>query len=85
LIADALNSNTSTWSRFGHIVEDMHHVFHTFSRWRCGFVHREANDAAHWLAKAAITNVSDRIWRNHTLYCISDVVLVEQVALSLDC
>lgn len=61
LVVDALNSNTSTWSRFGHIVKDTRRILHTFLRWRCGFVHHEANDAIHRLAKATITNISDRI------------------------
>ena len=61
LVVDAINSNTSTWSHFGHIVEDTRGVLQTFPRWRCGFIHREANEVAHQLARVAFTNISDRI------------------------
>ena len=47
LVVDAINSIMSTWSRFGHIVEDTQGILQTFSRWRCGFIHREANEVAH--------------------------------------
>ena len=33
-------------------------------------------------AKAAITDVSDKIWRDYNLYCISYVVLIKPLALS---
>lgn len=59
IIVDALNLNTSTWSRFGHIVEDTRCMLNTIPKCRCGFVHREANEATHRLAKAVSTNVSD--------------------------
>jgi hypothetical protein len=53
-----------------------------FTWWKCNFVRREANEAAHRLAKAAITDVSDRIWRDTTPNCISGVVSMERLALS---
>jgi hypothetical protein len=39
IIVDVLNSNGSTWSRYGHIVEDTRSILQTFPRWRCCFVH----------------------------------------------
>jgi hypothetical protein len=35
IIVDALNSNSSTWSRYGHIVEDMQSVLMKIPRWSC--------------------------------------------------
>jgi ribonuclease HI len=61
LIVDAVNSNSSTWSRFGHIINDTRQILDDFIRWKCNHVRREANGAAHRLAKTATTDVSDRI------------------------
>jgi L-rhamnose mutarotase len=47
------------------------------------FVNWEANEAAHRLAKMATTNVNNRIWRDYTPNCISDIVLMEWLASSL--
>lgn len=73
IIVDALNSNRCTWSRYDYIVEDTRSILQTFPRWKCGFVHREAKEATHHLTKAANTNVSDRIWRDQTPDCISEL------------
>jgi ribonuclease HI len=81
-IVDAINSNMSTWSQYGHLVEDTRRLVCSLSRWKCIFTHREANEAAHRLAKAAAMNISDMIWRDQTPHCISDIVLMEQLALS---
>jgi ribonuclease HI len=84
-VVDAINSPTMVWNRFGHLVEDTRRILHSLTSWKCTFVNREANEAAHRLARAAITNVSDRFWRDSTPNCISDIVLMEQLALSFDC
>ena len=84
-IGHAINSPTMAWNWFGHLVEDTRRILHSLMSWKCTFANREANEAAYRLAKAAITNVSDRIWRSFTLNCINDIVLIEQLALSLDC
>jgi hypothetical protein len=84
-IVDALNSNTNKWSRFGHILDDTRCMMLSLSRWKCIFVHREANEAAHKLSKEASisANVIDSIWRGQTPNCISDVVMRECLAPSL--
>jgi hypothetical protein len=81
-VVDAVNSTTSRWSRFGHLIEDTRQILQFLSRWVCAFTKREANEAAHRLAKRAISNVNDRIWRNQIPDCISDIVLMEQAAPS---
>jgi hypothetical protein len=83
IIVDTLNSDASILSRYGHLVEDTRCILQSFPSWSCGFVHREANEAAHRLAKAANINISDRMWRNQTPDCISDIILMERTALSL--
>jgi hypothetical protein len=46
-------------------------------------VRREANQAAHGLAKAATSTSIDRIWIEETPYCISNIVIVELFAMSI--
>jgi ribonuclease HI len=82
LVPDALNSNQSRGCRFGHLIEDTRHVLQLFSRWKCVFTKRVANEAAHRLAKRATLNIGDRIWRSQVLDCISDVVLMERLTPS---
>jgi hypothetical protein len=65
-------------------VDDTWRLLRSLSRWKCVFTHREVNEAAHRLAKVAATDISDRIWRDQTPHCISDIVLMEQLALSHD-
>jgi hypothetical protein len=81
-IVEAINSGTGTWSSFGHLIEDSRHMLFTLSRGRCAFVSCEANKVAYRLAKTATIDVNDRIWRDNTLHCISDIVLIERLALS---
>jgi ribonuclease HI len=83
-IVEAINSTTSKWSRFEHLVDNTQRLLCSLSRWKCVFIHWEANEAAHRLAKAAVTDISDIIWRGEIPNCISDIVLMEQLALSSD-
>ena len=80
-VMDAINSNTSRWSRFVHLIEDTRQILQFLSRWECFFTKWAANEVAHRLAKRAISNVSDKIWRNQISDCINDV-LIEQVVPS---
>jgi ribonuclease HI len=77
-VVEAVNSLTSSWSKYGHLIDDIRRMLQSFTRWKCNFVHREANEAAHRLAKAATMDVNDKIWRNITPNCISDIVLMER-------
>jgi ribonuclease HI len=61
LIVDAVNSNSSTWSRFGHIIDHTQQILDDFIRWKCNHVRCEANGVVHQLVKAATTDVNDRI------------------------
>jgi hypothetical protein len=57
-------------------------ILQAFPSWKCGFVHLEANEVAHRLAKVANVHISDKMWRDHTPYCISNIILMEQTTLS---
>jgi ribonuclease HI len=76
-VVDAINLNTSNWRCYGHIVNDTCRILQTVPQWRCVFVHREANQAAHRLAKAATTNIIDKIWRFEVPDCICDALPME--------
>ncbi|XP_059450979.1 uncharacterized protein LOC132181760 [Corylus avellana] len=58
-VVEAINSDVNNGSRFGHIVEDIRQTLKTFPRWRCAFANRNANAAAHGLAKGATKLVMD--------------------------
>jgi ribonuclease HI len=81
-IVDAVNSSSTWWSRFGHLIDDTRRILESFPQWKCQFVRHEANEAVDRLAKTATTNVNDRIWRDVSLSCISDIDLIERLALS---
>jgi hypothetical protein len=83
IIVDALHSDESMLSCYGHLVEDTKSILKNFLSWKCGFVHREANEVAHRLAKASTIPINDRVWTNHTPDCISEIILMERTAQSL--
>ena len=60
-IVEAINSATSTWSCFGHLIENTRPILLTLPRWNCVFVPHEQNEAAHRLAKVATADVNDRV------------------------
>jgi hypothetical protein len=77
-VVDALNSKTSNGSRYGHFVNDTCRILQEkVSQWKCVFVPWEANQAAHRLAKAATTDIIDKIWRYGIPDCICDVLPME--------
>ena len=81
-VVKAINLRDPNWSKTGHIVEDMKHLLRQFSLWKVDVVSRVANNAAHTLAKLAISQGVDRSWMGVTLECIREIVLLEQYALS---
>jgi ribonuclease HI len=77
-VVEAINSKTSNGSRYGHFVNDTCRILQEkVSQWKCVFVPREANQAAHRLAKAATTDIIDKIWRYEIPDCICDVLPME--------
>ncbi|XP_059454987.1 uncharacterized protein LOC132185199 [Corylus avellana] len=83
-VVEAINFDVNNESRYGHIVEDIRQTLQTFSRWRCAFVNRNANIAAHGLAKGATKLVMDREWKGETPSCICDIIEREKITLSQD-
>lgn len=76
-VIKALQEGSHTGARFGHIVDDMRLALQEMIRWRAVHARREANGAAHSLARLASRNVIDRTWINSVPECICDTVLQE--------
>ena len=41
-IVEAISSHTSTWSRYGHLVDDTKRLLCSLPRWKCVFTHRNS-------------------------------------------
>jgi hypothetical protein len=67
-VVEAINSDVSNVSRFGHLVEDIRLTLKSFPRWRCVFANRNANVAAQQdnLARGATRFIIDRDWKGVT-------------------
>jgi ribonuclease HI len=59
MVTRALEGKGENWLRFEQIVEDTKLVLRFFRQWRISHVRKEANGAAHGLAKEAIWMVMD--------------------------
>jgi ribonuclease HI/exonuclease III len=68
---------------FGQIIEDIRMVLRSRRSWSVRHAKREANEAAHGLAKEATRCLSDKIWLEDTPSCISHIVNLELSALLL--
>lgn len=56
-------------------------VLRGFCHWEIRHVNRQANMAAHGLAKEAVAHVSGRVWLEEVPNCISETVNLERLAL----
>jgi hypothetical protein len=81
-VINAMNSEEQLWSNFGHLVEDTKYAMRNVPGWKCNHVSRDANGAAHNLAKAAVKNGFDYTWMGDAPDCIRDVISKECQALS---
>jgi hypothetical protein len=80
-VVNAINAGEPLWSHYGHLVEDTKTILRSMPNWKCCHVRREANGAAHNLAKAAVLYDFDYTWMGETPICIRDVILREFTAL----
>jgi hypothetical protein len=63
-------------------VEDTQRVLNGLNNWCICHVRKNANSAAHNLAKATIKQITYIVWMEEIHSCICDIVLLEQLALS---
>jgi ribonuclease HI len=83
LVVKAVNESNLGWLPYGQIIEDIHCVLGTRRQWHIRHVKREANSAAHGLAKFASRTSDLIVWMEESPSCILDIVILEQLALSL--
>jgi hypothetical protein len=77
-IVQALNNMEMCRSRFGQLIEATRTKLENFPVWRVSHTRREANEAAHLLAKAAISMSLDCVWKDSYPEFLHRIVLVEQ-------
>jgi hypothetical protein len=83
IMTKAICSNEMNMSLFGHVIAKVQNILQLFRSWKRNFVRREVNGVAHSLANVAKIAFMDKDRLGETLDCIRDVILKEQIALSL--
>jgi hypothetical protein len=71
-------------TRHGHTVTNTQQILKSLRGWRCLHVQRDANTAAHQLAKVEKHNFMDKVWLEDFPDCIHNVIFMEQSVLSLN-
>jgi hypothetical protein len=80
-IVNAVNDPLQCDSSFGHFVEDVKWVLWSFNSYVFQHVGREANYAAHGIAKEAYNHVTETVWW-HSIPSFIDGVVGKEVVLS---
>ena len=79
----ALSETEANLSRYGQIIEDAKVVLCGFRNWEVRHVYRQANMAAHGLAKEAAAHDSERVWLEEVPNCICQTVVLERLVLDV--
>ncbi|XP_059436766.1 uncharacterized protein LOC132169828 [Corylus avellana] len=82
-VVDALNSREENWSRTGHLVDEARNLLKGFNIWDIKYVNRNANFAAHHIAKMAANVGIEKEWLGEIPDCISEIIRKEQ-SVTLD-
>jgi hypothetical protein len=77
-IVQALQQRGPCGSRFGPLIEATHSTLNGIPEWSVSHTKREANEAAHRLAKAAINKSLNFVWRGSYPDFLHSIVLAEQ-------
>ena len=83
-VVEALRSETANWSKIGHVVADAKLLGDRFEAWEINYVGRQANSAAHNLAKLAARMGINRLWLGEIPDCISEIIRREQSVILFD-
>jgi len=78
-IVKEVNSNSSSMHSSGHFIEGIKEELDTFRSYLVIHVRKEANFAAHTLAKDAATTGNDLSWLEDIPISICDIVIRKQV------
>jgi hypothetical protein len=82
-VVTTISEQKPSWVCYEQIIEDLRIILRSLRRWRIVHVKREANIAAHKLAKEAARKPIDCIWLEEPPNCIFDTIILEQLALFL--
>jgi ribonuclease HI len=77
-VVQALQQPESCWSRYGQLIDDTRSRLDSTQEWCISHTRREANEAAHQMAKAAIFQSLDCVWKDSYPDFIQSIVLAEQ-------
>lgn len=66
-------------SRYGQIIEDTKTVLRMFRSWKVCHVKRDANGAAHGLAKQGVKTPMNKVWIEEIPQAIFDIVTLERL------
>jgi hypothetical protein len=69
-----VNSNPHFFSSVGHLVEGIRNEVGFFGTYSFAHIAGGLNEAAHFLAKTAITNVVDDVWLDEIPPCILETI-----------
>jgi hypothetical protein len=78
-VVSALNREEEEFSRMGSIIAEARKILKEFPVWKVGSVRRGCNNAAHQLAKLAVSQNLSHIWMDSYPSCISEIVLAERL------
>ncbi|XP_042965938.1 uncharacterized protein LOC122299618 [Carya illinoinensis] len=73
-IVNAVNTETEDMSRYGSVIEDVKNLLKGRKKWRVSFVFREANEAAHVLARDVLFFQSEIVWIEDAPDCIRGII-----------
>lgn len=78
-IVYALRREDPTWSMYGHLIDDAKIVLQSFHSWRVIHMKRDANKAAHPLAKATLQQSEEKRWMEEYPRFLHDIVTSEEL------
>jgi ribonuclease HI len=81
IVVKALQTEAENLSLYGHFIDDTRLLLRQFRTAEIQHVKRQANQAAHGLAKEAVKDCIDNIWMEDSPPCISDIIDLERLAL----
>ncbi|XP_042992296.1 uncharacterized protein LOC122318762 [Carya illinoinensis] len=77
-IVNVVNVETKDMTRYGSVIEDVNSLLKGREKWSVSFVFREANEAAHVLAREALLFHSEIVWIEKVPDCIRSIIVKEK-------
>ncbi|XP_041011337.1 uncharacterized protein LOC121255120 [Juglans microcarpa x Juglans regia] len=78
-VVKQMQKSVKDWSHGGLIIEDVKAIMKSFPGWSIGHIRRDANMAAHLLAKDALNSVEDSFSLENFPSCIEHIICKELV------